>query len=334
MERKDHYTHLILKHLAGETQPAEGQALRTWQAAHPDHQRWFEKVRATWQAAPGESREAQRAYQRLAHRLRFSDASLISPQANMRHQIGKYVAHHRIAAVSSVLLLLAAFVYYLVFRSPITHYQTGYGETATVVLPDSSVVTLNANSSLSYQVSDQREVWLEGEAFFHVKKVPLHQPAQRFVVHTAQVDVEVLGTRFNVNNRRGKATVVLNSGQVKLKSRMHQKEALVMKPGELVEVSAKRPQFVKKAVDPQQSSAWTNQRLVMDNTPLSDIAPTIADYYGLSMRFETPELAGTTLTGSIAMNELDLFLRVLAASANVQIRKNGKTLIVTRKGDP
>lgn len=334
MEKKDQYTHLILKHLAGETQPAEDQTLGDWRTAHPDHQRWFEEVRDTWQAPPGDPQKARRAYQRLARRLGLPKVVASTPPQRKARWVRLHPTVRHVAAASVVLLIIAAFVYYFISPPTATHYQTGYGETATVELPDGSIVTLNANSSLSYQVSDKREAWLEGEAFFHVKKVLHPQTPQRFVVHTPQLDVEVLGTQFNVNDRRGKTTVVLNSGRVKLGLRVRQEDTLVMKPGELVEVSKEHPQFIKRAVDPQHASAWTTQRLIMDNTPLSEIALTIADYYGLTMRFEEPALANETLSGSIPMHQVEIFLQVLAASADVQLRKEGATLVVTEKGVP
>lgn len=85
-------------------------------------------------------------------------------------------------------------------------YATQYGEQRVVELPDHSVVSLNANSTLRFrndwsQANTLREVWLDGEAFFSVQKQEGAAGPAKFIVHTNDLDVEVLGTRFNVSNR-------------------------------------------------------------------------------------------------------------------------------------
>ena len=124
--------------------------------------------------------------------------------------------------------------------------RTGYGEMKTIVLPDSSVVILNSNSSLripeQWSDAEGRQVWLEGEAYFQVQKQPA--TVRKFVVHTRQVDVEVLGTKFNVNTRRQQAVVSLEEGKVRLlvykgdSAVLEKRAPVVMRPGQVVVVNA------------------------------------------------------------------------------------------------
>ncbi len=126
----------------------------------------------------------------------------------------------RWAAVVSLIMLLAGAGWvggkeHLLYRT----YRTGAGETKNLLLADHSRVTLNANTSLkvsrNWFSGDRREVWLTGEAFFNIQKTP---DRQRFTVHTATLTVEVLGTKFNVTDRRRKTRVVLQEGKVKVTS--------------------------------------------------------------------------------------------------------------------
>lgn len=142
----------------------------------------------------------------------------------------------RVAAV----FLAVAIVGGLLFLSLHEHENpicicTAYGKTERITLPDQSVVLLNANSVLSYNDkwtdNKTREVWLAGEAYFEVKKSDARGNA-KFVVHTDQLSVEVLGTEFNVNNRRGKTQVVLNAGKVRLTSDTTLEKEIIMAPGE------------------------------------------------------------------------------------------------------
>src|SRR5690606_22589795 len=112
-----------------------------------------------------------------------------------------------------------------------------------------------------------REVWLEGEAFFHVQEKS-SPGGIKFIVHTEGVDVEVLGTRFNVRNRRHATEVVLNSGKVKLN--FGGKEEVLMEPGDLVEYSAKTQSYAHKQVNSETYTSWRNHVLTFDESTLDE----------------------------------------------------------------
>ena len=104
---------------------------------------------------------------------------------------------------ASVLFFLC-FYHYKNISQPeqkLLSFQTTYGETKRILLPDSSTVLLNANSSISWSTQwkqvGKREVNLKGEAFFDVRKMN----GMQFVVQSGGMKVKVLGTVFNVRNR-------------------------------------------------------------------------------------------------------------------------------------
>lgn len=217
-----------------------------------------------------------------------------------------------------------------------TTISTNFAQTRIVPLPDGSVVILNANSTLRYSTNwkenEDREVWLNGEAFFDVQKKPDWANA-KFTVHTEQLHVEVLGTTFNVNNRRGKVKVVLNTGKVKLKPVDNNKDTLTMQPQDLVEFTASQHDFVKKKVNPEEYSSWRNHKLVFNETPLYEIAQVLEDNYGLEIRFVDSALKSRRFTGAIPNRSIDLLLSVLSQSMNIQIIKNNQTIIINTKND-
>jgi ferric-dicitrate binding protein FerR (iron transport regulator) len=98
-------------------------------------------------------------------------------------------------------------------------FKTAYGEIKEQQLPDATEVTVNANSriicSKGWQDGKDREVWMKGEAFFHVRKTPLKS---RFIVHTDHFAIIVTGTQFNAVNRGGRANVMLREGSVNLRT--------------------------------------------------------------------------------------------------------------------
>jgi ferric-dicitrate binding protein FerR (iron transport regulator) len=212
-------------------------------------------------------------------------------------------------------------------------YRTGYGQLQTVRLPDGSSVTLNANSRLRFPGDwperGPREVWLEGEAFFTVTHRAGHQ---RFVVHTDDVQVEVLGTSFNVRQREDRARVVLVTGKIRLRS--GNAPDLDMKPGELVEVTRQTRLPVRRGVNPQPYTAWKERQLVFDHTPLREVAQLIEDQYGYQVQAEDSTLLNQRLTLKLPGNELPVLLESIEKLFDVTITRGEKRITLTRNAAP
>jgi len=103
---------------------------------------------------------------------------------------------------ATLLLFVAVTAIYFTNKSTTIVHTTAFGEISDINMPDSTRVKLNSNSTLSYDDSKIREVFLEGEAYFNVEKKPATKA--KFIVKTADLDIEVFGTSFNVNNRKAK----------------------------------------------------------------------------------------------------------------------------------
>lgn len=241
------------------------------------------------------------------------------------------------AALAGLLLLFSAALYLAAdfLRSGTTTYQTSYGENATHILPDSSVVILNGNTKIFYRDAwdgnSVREVWLDGEAFFEVKHKGKSKDA-RFVVHTPGMDVEVLGTKFNVFNRDDRANVILNSGKVKVRiGSVNDTSSVVMQPDEVVEYFRKDQTMVRKHVNAEVLTSWRNKKLVFDNTPLYKIREIIEYNYGVKVKFSKNVDINESLVGTIPSDNLDVLLTVLAKSSNLQITRNEDEIIVDKK---
>src|SRR3569833_2208335 len=115
------------------------------------------------------------------------------------------IGRRRWMIAASILVLLAAgFLLSRYIPGHRSGIATDFGQITSQQLPDGSMVMINANSRLSYsngwQEGKDREVWIDGEAFFHVTKTP---NKSKFIVHTEHFDIIVTGTQFNVSNRHG-----------------------------------------------------------------------------------------------------------------------------------
>jgi ferric-dicitrate binding protein FerR (iron transport regulator) len=231
------------------------------------------------------------------------------------------------ASVAAMLLLVAG--YLLLFPpSDATRYATGPGEKRVVILPDSSEVILNARSSLqlagAWNRRESREVWLEGEAYFKVRKKKGFGNA-RFIVHTKDLNVEVLGTSFNVKTRKESTQVVLTEGKVKIDP-LHQPEpqAVYMAPGESVVVQEER-KITKTTVNPELYSAWKSDELVLNKTSLREIGNFVEQTYGLTVRYENDSLPDLVLDGTaLPTDNRDYFLRAVSVALDLEVVVDGQ----------
>ena len=210
------------------------------------------------------------------------------------------------------------------------YYETAYGETRRIILPDNSVVTLNANSSLkvpeNWSNLSQRNVWLSGEAFFEIRKTDYSDFPAEFIIHTdSHLNIKVLGTSFNVNDRHGKAEVVLNTGKVEVFSNKTDRKVTIT-PGESITYSAASQDVQKKIVDPEKYSNWINNTLIFEDEQLIDIVQRIHDVFGVQLVFKNFELRGKSFTGSTPYDNLDILFITLAKSYDLDIQKKGNKI--------
>ena len=224
-------------------------------------------------------------------------------------------------AASITVLLLCTIAFFLNEHRTI-EIATTYGEARTVSLPDSTKVTLNSNSKISYSLAEfnkgHRLISLTGEAFFSV----VHKDDNsNFIVHTEELNVEVLGTKFNVNSRRGNTKVILKEGRVKLNMNGGpDEEDLVMVPGEYVEFTDKG-KLTHKTVDTNDYLEWRNNRLVFVGTTLQEIAQLLEDNYGYRVVFEDDSLRQKKFTGSSSVVEIEELIDKLSRLYDLQVDK-------------
>ena len=192
----------------------------------------------------------------------------------------------RVAA--SILLALgfaaALFLYYYTPAEKMIALSTQSGERMNATLPDGSVVTLNAGSTLSYPETfrKNRAVSLKGEAFFDVKP----DPTKPFVVETGAVRTTVLGTSFNVNayDFRDEIQVTVVSGKVQVASA---NQRLELNPGEQAAYKPHHDSLERRAVNAEALVAWTDGALRFDGANLREIMEVLHLWYGVEIVMDT-----------------------------------------------
>ncbi len=218
-------------------------------------------------------------------------------------------------AAASVLLLLTAGMLVLFNQSIPTTTTTAYAEQKTITLPDGSTVWLNANSTLTYTDDwdeyEDREVTLDGEAFFQVSSKPA--TGQKFTVTTADLTVAVLGTIFNVNSREEQTSVFLEEGSISLQLKEFTEPEKVMEPGELVTYSAKRREMLAdvKAAKPEVHTSWKDGVLVFEDTPLAEVLEKVENIYGITFEVADSAIYDREITAGLPMEEISIVMPLL-----------------------
>ncbi|NSL89958.1 hypothetical protein ECE50_024165 [Chitinophaga sp. Mgbs1] len=233
------------------------------------------------------------------------------------------------AAVLIPLFILTA--WYLLLPPRMHKVRSGYGQQVRVVLPDSSVVVLNSHSELQYPrwKDGKREVWLQGEALFDVRPVNI-ATVPHFTVHAGLVNVEVLGTVFNVKQRRGSTIVFLKQGKVKVSA--PQQQPLILVPDQKAAWSEEKKQLLKSLSSKTSELAWTVHKMQLKQTSVQDIIYTLQDTYGFTIILQDTSIASRTIEGTLSLKNVNNVLFELSAILNVKIEKNNDTLIFRDNG--
>lgn len=227
-------------------------------------------------------------------------------------------------AATLLFLLAGAWIYFYGYADRgMMVVSTGYGENKSMVLPDGSTVTLNANSTLRYNRywtgKTSRQVWLEGEAFFEVAKKPA--TGQKFKVFTSDLTVEVLGTIFNVNTYREATSVFLEEGKVQLEL-LGQEVSLVMAPGEIVSYSkatAKLPEI--QQAQPIPHTSWKDGIMVFNQTPLQEVLTKMEEAYGMEFRVSDRVYLDLQITTGLPVENFELALSLLETTLGMKITR-------------
>lgn len=250
--------------------------------------------------------------------VRRSEGSLLQLEKKMRER--KKHSDRRILVMISVAASLAAAVFALWILIP-SSIQKGYitltNETQEVLLPDGSLVYLNANSSLSIHDNWQdgiREVALEGEGYFMVRSQEDSSGQKiKFTVRTDGLDIEVLGTQFNVNTRDTVTNVTLEEGSVKLIKENAAKEESYMVPGQMASFNRRSKEI--QIIDKAQAIAddlWKPQTIEFNQITLSDAIDKMKTVFGIPFRATNENILNLKIDKlSVPSDKPDVFIKTV-----------------------
>lgn len=209
--------------------------------------------------------------------------------------------------------------------------ETPRGGQHQVILPDGSKVWLNAASWLrfpsSLALATERKVELRGEAYFEIAHKRTHTP---FVVVTANQEIEVLGTHFNVNSYADESTTrtTLLEGAVRLSA--FNGQSYVLKPGQQAFSGKDQPLSIRN-VDVSVVVDWKEGLFVFNKESLESIMRKLSRWYDVDVVFENEQLKQQRFGGKVSrFSTVAEVLDVLELTDLAHFKTEGRRIMVVK----
>ncbi|AZJ33271.1 FecR family protein [Tenacibaculum mesophilum] len=230
-----------------------------------------------------------------------------------------YKNFYKYAAAVIVLLVSS---YFLLFNNSV-NFSTQYAETKTFNLPDESEVILNTNSTVSFNKKDwknSRDIQLKGEAFFKVKK------GKSFTVNTSVGKVTVLGTQFNVKERKNYFEVKTYEGLVSVD---YNNSLIKLAKGKIFKV-------VNGKIDTLNTfninnKSWLQDESNFKSTPLQFVLDDIQNQYGYVIKTKDVNLE-QLYTGGFTHKDINVALQAVTIPLQLSYKIEEKNITIYKNG--
>lgn len=267
---------------------------RYWLRLEEDRDEKEEALLEIWKTSPSEISE--RTWDQLADmQERIAESEKNRLQKRWIGQLSKY------AAAAAILVLTVWGTQYYTRQSletkssHLAEFYVPYGDQQQLVLPDGSIVWVNAGSILLYPsefTDNMRKVYLSGEACFEVVK----NPDQPFIVSTQHLDVQALGTTFSIDAYPGatETKATLEEGCIQVDMKSADLPASVLKPNEQLVYSHLTRTVLINTVDAVQVSAWKDGYLIFRNAGFEEVIAALERKYNVTINYNAEKYKGRT----------------------------------------
>ena len=321
------YRSLIVKELKGEASAEDCQMITQWIAESSDNLKIYNKIWAAYALTSPDflpiAIDKEDAWAKIIKKITI-------PGQN-RSLIFQF---SRIAAAAIIFFLIGiAFQYYRSGKIPsdfLNQYATVIvpeGQKSMVVLPDGSTIWLNSGSRLKYKNdfnSSIREVEIDGEGFFEVKK----DKSKMFRVNTGAIHIEVYGTAFNVKNYKEekKLEVTVESGNVGVIKGEAQLANLTK--GLQATIHNENGEVLLSSPKVEMVTAWKNNELIFDDTPFEEGIRYLERWYGVNIKIEEKMRKKHNYTFKVKTESLRELLKLLQVITPLTYKIDGRNVTI------
>lgn len=331
------YSRLAALYLSGNCSEAQKESFEQWLALSKANQEQFNQFKKAWELSAAAELKTQIDTEKALARVR---AKISGIEANQR--ISKAPKMHtlklawRYAGSAAAIFLIGFLMYYFTKTEPKAEtitYAAQNNQHNAYRFADGTDVFLKDGSLLHFQndfgQQNERAISFEGEAFFEVA----HDAEKPFLINIANLQIEVLGTSFNLKAVAGAPTYTcdLITGRVKFalldQTNGHVLEQIVLMPGQRGVYDIKNQQ-ISRVESPQHAISWKTGVLAFNNAPLVDVMRALEETFGLSVDLD-PKLDNLKLTARFENEKPEKILeairvifdlRIIQTNSKIQIR--------------
>ncbi len=308
---------LLIRHYDKELSAEQAMMLDRWIESSPDNKKTAEEIyRLCYMIDVAKTGSgAENAYRQIRGKIR----------SRKREGLFRWVRN--IAATLAIpLLCTSIYMFSNIDREngATIELTSTTGMISSVTLPDSSRVWLNSNSTLRYPAKfrgKECRVELSGEAYFDVAK----NKSRKFIVAAKDIEVEVYGTRFNVeaynDDHMIRTTLVEGSVGLKYEAPGGQRPTVRMVPGQIVSYDKRTGSLHLDPGDAAVNSSWKNGKIILRDTPLEDALRIIGNKYNVSFSILDRRLLDNTYMGTFTNQGLDVIIKYFSMSSQIHFRE-------------
>lgn len=319
---------IINKYLSGEASETEVQELFQWIDSDSENRKEFIRYKKVWALTSRSIENQNESWDAISSKLEKPKVQLI---------INRY---WMVAAGFLLVFGLGMMIRYQLLQKPQeqfsylaeTRIEVPPGQMSSVVLPDGTSVHLNSGTKLVYSgkfISGEREVKLEGEAYFDVTKDQMHP----FVIKTKELDFKVYGTSFNIQAYPDEKEIIttLVEGSLGIIG-LSGSELTRLVPNENATYRTGDRKLLVEKVNPDMFTSWKDGSVTFRDEKLKDIARKIERWYNVEIVIRNARMGEELYLGTILKNKpVDQILEVFALTSSLKYRivprANERTLI-------
>lgn len=309
-----------------------------WLRRSPEHVRAYIEIAAVWEdsarlSSPQKSQLDAVIAQVLAEHNVIDILPRSGNEDSARSKSSSRTRPFAIAA--SILLLIGAFGAWRFL--PRDSYSTEIAEQRSIRLEDGSIIELNSRSRIRVRYSDaERDVdLLEGQALFRVSK----DVTRPFIVNSGTTRVRAVGTQFDVYRRPTGTTVTVIEGRVAVLSdppagKGEGASLPILVAGEQLTVSpvlTAQPTLQPTRVDAAAVTAWTERKLVFNETPLAEVVAEFNRYNERQIVVDDPTLADFHIRGNFQTTDPERLIQFLHDRFAVQVSEQDDQIRLSRE---
>jgi len=370
---------IIVKFLQNQCTVSDTALLTEWIDESPENAAYFDKIESIWNSieikANIDQENPEQSWKELSRLIDKEDNKLkiTTSQQKRSFSLGSLL---RVAAVVLISFGLSWFAFYAYYQNELKESEgmlevsVEKGSKSMVKLTDGTTIWLNSETTISYPdkfSNNQRDVYIEGEAFFEVAK----DKTRPFIVHTSDMDMVVLGTSFNVKSypdegtiettliegslriekelRSGKkqcislepnqrVTFIKEKGRILLKDlnekkdlkSSNKKEELIEKQieSELPVLKRKEEILVSENIDPEVFVSWKNNKLVFKDESFESIAVKLERWYNVKIIIKNEKLKSYRFTGVFENETVEQAISALQLTTSFKYKFEKNKIVI------